>query len=81
MNTNILTQQFQYYLNHKKEFLSKYENKYLVIANNMVVATYDDAAHAVHWSRKQFKPGEFLIQLCTPDDSTYTVSACSKIII
>ena len=77
----MLKNEFQYYLDHQIELVAKYENKYIVVKDNSVVGVFDDAAHALHQSRKQYKPGTYLVQLCTPGTSAYTVNACSRIIV
>lgn len=77
----MLENEFNYYLDHQTELLPQYNGKYVVVVGNQVVGAYDDAEHAVHFSRKKYQPGTFLIQLCTPGNSAYTVRACSRMIV
>ena len=70
---------FRYYLSHQNELVQKYNGKYLVLANTNVVGAYDDYADALYTSLEKYKPGTFMIQLCTPGDAAYTVRYYNRV--
>lgn len=74
----MLEKEFDFYLKHQEEFLPKYNGKYIVLVGNKVVGAYDDFSNAVHSSKNVYKPGTFLIQLCTPGNSAYTIRSCFR---
>ena len=76
---NILTQEFQYYLDHQEDLLPKYNGKYVVIVGNQVVGAYDDRTDAYYSSLQQYTPGTFMIQLCTPGEEAYTVRYYNRV--
>jgi len=75
----MLKEEFKYYLDHQAELLPKYNGKYLVIVGNQVMGSYTSQDEAFYTSRKQYGAGNFLIQLCTPGDSAYTIRYYSPI--
>ncbi|MCY4384136.1 MAG: DUF5678 domain-containing protein [Nitrospinae bacterium] len=67
----LLKDDFQYYLDHQTELAEKYEGKYIVIKNRLVLGTYDDEMEAVEKTAKKHELGTFLVQECSSDpDST-----------
>lgn len=68
----MLEKEFKYYLDHQKELVKKYNNKYIVIVDEKVVGSYDTQVEAFDASSKDYKVGAFLIQLCTPGEESYT---------
>ena len=66
-----LSKEFEYYLAHKSELLSKYNGKVVVIRNCEVIGTYDSELQAVAETRKRYEMGTFLVQKVEPgNDST-----------
>lgn len=76
---SMLEKEFQYYLDHQNELVPIYNNKYVVIFGESVVGAYDSASQALYQSREKYKPGTFLVQLCTPGSDAYTIRSCSKL--
>ncbi|MBQ0164103.1 MAG: hypothetical protein MJZ43_00925 [Bacteroidaceae bacterium] len=74
-----LNDEFNYYLEHQKELLQQYSGKFLVIMGQEVVGVYSDRADAYYSSLEKYAPGTFLIQLCTPGDSAYTVRYYNRV--
>ena len=62
-----LDKEYKYFQEHRNELLTQYRGKYVVIAGDVVVNTYDSEEQAYQASIKKYKLGEFLIQLCLPE--------------
>jgi len=75
----MLEKEFQYYLQHQKELVKKYDNRYLVITNEEVVGNYDNFANAVSEAEQNYKPGTFLVQKCSEGEKDYTVKYHSRV--
>lgn len=67
-----LEKQYNYYLEHEKELLEKYEGKYLVISNNLEVYPFDGKKEAYVYGADNCGLGNFLLQYCDYD-TTHTV--------
>jgi hypothetical protein len=74
-----LEKDFKYYLNHQDELVQKYNGKYIVLNDTHVVGAYDDYADAFYSSLEKYKPGTFMVQLCTPGDSAYTARYYNRV--
>ena len=68
----MLDKEFNWYLSHQEELVEQYNGKHLVIRDEKVVGSYNSTLDAYTESKKKYKLGTFLIQLCTPGDSAYT---------
>lgn len=75
----MLEKEFEYYLSHQEELLKKYEGKVIVIIGNEIVGSYNDKVTAFEETKKTYKPGKFLIQLCSPGSSGYTQTFYSRV--
>jgi len=75
----MLQNEFQYYLDHQNELVPKYNGKYVVVVGNQVVGAYESRTDAYYDSLEKYEEGTFLIQLCTPGDSAYTVHFYSPV--
>lgn len=76
----MLDKEFQYYLEHQQELASKYDGKYIVIVGDKVVGVYESNEGAYEESLKSYKLGDFLIQECSGDASSYTTVFHSRVI-
>ena len=76
----MLEKEFDYYLLHQNELLSKYSNKYLVIKSEKVVASFDTNQQAYDFATATFVLGTFLIQFCEPGDMSYSQTFHSQVI-
>lgn len=63
----ILDKNYQYWIDNKEEFLSKYCGKVLLINNQEVVAVLDTLPEAYTKGVTDYGLGYFLIQECIPD--------------
>ena len=70
----MLEKEFKYYLDHQEELLPAYNGKYVMIAGENVVDAYDTLSEAYYKGKQKYGLGNFLVQLCTPGDSAYTVT-------
>lgn len=75
----MLEKEFQYYLDHQTDLLAQYEGQYVVIMNDAVVGSYATREDAYYSSIQKYTPGTFMIQLCTPGDSAYTVRYYNRV--
>ncbi len=70
---------FQFFLDHKKELVSKYGGMYIVIVNCEVVGSYADDNVAYEEAVEKYGLGNFIIQLCTEDDEAYVQTFHSRV--
>ncbi len=70
----MLDKEFKYYLKHQEDLLPKYNGKYVMIVGNNVVGACGTISEAYYKGKREFGLGNFLVQLCTPGDSAYTVT-------
>lgn len=75
----MLEKEFQYYLDHQEELVKKYDNRYLVIADEEVVGSYDSFANAVSEAEQKYEVGSFLVQKCSEGEKDYTVKYHSRV--
>lgn len=75
----MLEKEFNYYLEHQNELLPQYNGKFIVIVGSKVVGAYDNREDAYYSSLEKYAPGTFMIQLCTPGDSAYTVRYYNRV--
>lgn len=68
-----LEQLFQWYLDHQEELVKEYDGKYLVIRDNGQIDEYDDESSAYFDAETKYGLGNFILQLCTPGKSAYTI--------
>jgi len=76
----MLENEFQYFLNHKKELSEKYLDKYIVIKGEEVVGAYDNEKEAYAETIKKHELGTFLIQKCSEKEEAYTQTFHSRAI-
>ena len=69
-----LEKEFKFYLDHQEELLPTYNGKYVMIVGNKVVGACDTISEAYYKGKQEFGLGNFLVQLCTPGNSAYTVT-------
>ncbi len=76
----MLETEYQYFMEHQQELASKYNDKYIVIVGNSVVGVYETNEDAYEESLKRYNLGDFLIQECSSDASSYTMVFHSRVI-
>lgn len=70
--TTSLQREFDYYLKHQNELVSKYKGKFIVIKDQQVIDVYDSELEAVLETGKKHDMGTFLVQKCEPGPDSYT---------
>ena len=76
----MLEKEFQYYLDNQDEFVRKYNGKFLVIKNKIIIGVYDTLEEAYVETQKEHKLGTFLIQECLPGEDSYTQTFNSRVV-
>lgn len=74
-----LKKEFQYYLDHQAEMVEKYNGKYIVLKDGVVLGAYDNELTAVTETQKQHRLGTFLVQKVEPGDAAYTQTFHSRV--
>jgi len=74
-----LEEEFQYYIDHQTELAEKYNGKIVVIKSHEVLGTYNDIDEAIAETGKEHELGTFLVQRCSPDPSSVTLTYHSRV--
>ena len=74
-----LVDEFKYYLEHKDEFVKKYNGKMLVIKDRRIIGVYDSEIEAVRETAKTHPLGTFLVQKCEPGSESHTQTFHSRV--
>jgi len=77
----MLENEFKYYLEHQSELVEKYNGKFIVLKNEIVIGVYDSNRDAYTETVKTEELGTFLIQHCTPGPESYSQTFHSQVII
>src|SRR3990172_3644103 len=75
-----LKQEFEYYLANQKELVDKYNGKFVVIKDRVVIGNYDNELNAIEDTKKNHKVGTFLVQYVSPGDSAYKQTFHSRVV-
>ena len=70
---------YQYFLDNKNHLIKEYCNKYVVIVDAKVVNSFDDENEAYRYSVNEYGLGKFIIQLCSPNESDYSMTFHSRV--
>ena len=68
----MLEKEFQYYIEHENELLSKYSGNYIIIVGNEIVGVYSDKKKAYFDSIKKYSLGTFFMKQCLPNTFVQT---------
>jgi hypothetical protein len=74
-----LKDDFQYYLDHQAEMVSKYNGKFIALKNGTVLGAYDTELSAVTETQKTHALGTFLVQKVEPGNAAYTQTFHSRV--
>ncbi len=74
-----LEKEFNYYLEHQKELVKRYNGKFIVIKNGSIIGVYNSHEDAYSETIKTQELGTFLIQLCSPGEESYTFTFHSNV--
>ena len=77
----MLEKELKYYLDHRKDLIKKYSQKYIVIVSNKVVGSHRTQVEAYNETIEKYELGTFLIQFCAPEDEAFTHTFHSRIAI
>ena len=77
---NPLQQEFRFYIEHQDEMVKKYDGKFIVIKDGLVLGAFDDELTAVTETRKAHELGTFLVQRVSPGDAAYSQTFHSRVI-
>ncbi len=75
----MLESEFQYYKDHQKELVDKFEGKFIVIKGAKVIGVYDTEIEAYEETKKIEELGTFLIQQVLPGTESYTQTFHSRV--
>jgi len=78
---NDLKNAFQYYLDHQKRLVKKYDGKFIVIKDGDVLGAFDDELEAINETAKEHEKGTFLVQFVSPGDAAYTQTFYSRVAV
>ena len=78
--SNPLQQEFRFYIEHQDEMVKKYDGKFIVIKDGLVLGAFDDELTAVTETRKAHELGTFLVQRVSPGDAAYSQTFHSRVI-
>jgi hypothetical protein len=77
----MLEKEFQYFIDHRAMFVSKYTNKFIVIKGEDIIGVYGSEIEAYREAQKENSIGTFLIQECKPGgEESYTQTFHSRVI-
>ena len=74
-----LQKEFEYYLAHQAEMVSRYNGKFVVLKDGKVVGVYDSELAAVTETQKTHRLGTFLVQKVEPGEGAYTQTFHSRV--
>jgi len=73
----MLTREFEFFKANQEELVAKYRGQYLLIVGETVVGAYETPLSAYIAALEDYEPGSFMIQICQPGPSAYTVTIAS----
>jgi hypothetical protein len=65
--------EFDYFIAHQDELVSKYANKIIVLHDNSVAGVFDNQLDAFLFCESHFDPETYAIQKCIPGKRAYTI--------
>ena len=74
-NYTLLDQEFDYFIENQQDIFKKYGNKYVIIKDKQVAASFEDEITAIIESRNKFDKGTYIIQKSGPDSSVYSLNS------
>ncbi|MBI4382811.1 MAG: hypothetical protein HY579_02115 [Nitrospinae bacterium] len=75
-----LEKEFKYYLEHQNELVKKYNGKFVVIKDCVVIGVFDDEDDAIEQTSQKYELGTFIVQKCTPGPEEYTRTFHSRVV-
>lgn len=69
-----LEKEFGFFQTHQIEFSTQHANKFVVIVGETVLGFFSTISEAVTLAKKDYLPGTFFVEFCSPDPSYYHVN-------
>ena len=60
----------QYYLDHQKELMGKYQGRYIVITKDGVGGDFENERDAYFTAEQKYGLGTFIVQLCAAENES-----------
>lgn len=70
---------YQFFLDNQQRLIQEHLNRHIVIVDEMVVGSFDDEKEAYQHSVDTYGIGNFIIQLCSPNESDYSMTFHSRV--
>jgi hypothetical protein len=80
MNKPMFKTELNFFIANQNMLVRKYNKKVLVIKGCKVLGAYENTLEVYRKTLKKHKLGSFMIQLCRPGPSAYTVTISSSVI-
>lgn len=71
---------FEWFLEHQPELVTRYNGRYVVIKDRAVLGAYDTDIEAVTKTSAEHEVGTFIVQKVTPGSDAYTQSFHSRVV-
>lgn len=75
-----LKKDYEYFVANKEELVGKYGGMYIVISGCEVKDSFAEENDAYYYGVEHFGLGNFIIQLCTLDESEYSQTFHSRVV-
>jgi hypothetical protein len=77
--SEITERNYRWFKEHLCHLVKKYSDKFIVVKDQKVIGAYDTFAAAFEETKFKEKPGEYIIQLCSMDESKTTAKFYSQV--
>jgi hypothetical protein len=74
-----LQKQFDWYRAHQTELVKNFDGRWIVVVREQVAGDFESELAAYEFAQPQFTAGEFLIQLVTTGDQSYSQTFHSRV--
>jgi hypothetical protein len=74
MSLEVLSKEFDFYIEHQQEYVDKYNGKVIVLKGGELLGVYDSEFEALQETAKKYEPGTFLVQRVSPGPEAYTIT-------
>jgi hypothetical protein len=69
--SDVLDNEFQFFLNNRKELVRLHRGKFIVIHNQEVHGAFRSQLDAIQAAMKKFKLGTFIVQECSDSEGSF----------
>ena len=80
MQNDNLKKELDFFIDHQKELVEKYEGKFIVIKDQKIEGIFDTEIEAYTETQKRFELGTFIIQECISGKDVYSRTFHSRVI-